>query len=174
MSFEVSKKKYDVWMADSNKQGKSIPTNPNSSGVASFKAAFEMVEAAKKEWLGHCFFDSKQTENYQLRRYFFDAKAAKRVYVGEDGKLTPITKAVYLYVNEPRLMDLEIVDTPGLNDPVPARAERTREMLKTTDVAFFLSQTGGSFFDNNDVELLVSQLPSEGRNQLLHINRVEV
>jgi len=61
------------------------------------------------------------------------------------------------------------VDTPGLNDPVPARTERTREMLKTTDVAFFLSQTGGSFFDNNDVELLVSQLPSEGINYFILI-----
>lgn len=83
-------------------------------------------------------------------------------YVGDRGKLTPVTKAVRLFVNDPRLENLEIVDTPGLNDPVPARTEKTREALKHTDVAFFLSQTGGSFLDSMDIELLASQLPSEG------------
>ncbi len=167
-NYRSIKVKYDVWMADSNKQGKSIPTNPNSSVVASFKAAFEMVETAKKNGLDIAsLIESKRKiinfEDTSLMRKQLNE------YVGEDGKLTPITKAVCLYVNEPRLMDLEIVDTPGLNDPVPARTERTREMLKTTDVAFFLSQTGGSFFDANDVNLLVSQLPSEGINYFVLI-----
>lgn len=166
--FRSIKEKYDVWMADSNKQGKSIPTNPNSSGVASFKAAFEMVEAAKKNGLDIASLIASKRKIINFEDISLMRKQLNE-YVGEDGKLTPITKAVYLYVNEPRLMDLEIVDTPGLNDPVPARTERTREMLKTTDVAFFLSQTGGSFFDNNDVELLVSQLPSEGINYFILI-----
>lgn len=162
------KEKYDIWVADSNKQGKPIPTNPNSAAVASYKAAFEMVEAAGVNCLDipSLIASKKQTirfDDLSLMREQLNE------YVGESGKLTPITKAVYLYVNEPRLLDLEIVDTPGLNDPVPARTERTREMLKTTDVAFFLSQTGGSFFDANDVELLVSQLPSEGINYFVLI-----
>jgi GTPase SAR1 family protein len=166
--FRSIKEKYDVWMADSNKQGKSIPTNPNSSGVASFKAASEMVEAAKKNGLDIASLIASKRKIINFEDISLMRKQLNE-YVGEDGKLTPITKEVYLYVNEPRLMDLEIVDTPGLNDPVPARTERTREMLKTTDVAFFLSQTGGSFFDNNDVELLVSQLPSEGINYFILI-----
>lgn len=162
------KEKYDAWMADSNKKGKPIPTNPNSAAVASYKAAFEMVEAAGVNCLD---IPALIASKHQTIR--FDDLSSMRdqldEYVGESGKLTPITKAVYLYVDEPRLLDLEIVDTPGLNDPVPARTERTREMLKTTDVAFFLSQTGGSFFDANDVELLVSQLPSEGINYFVLI-----
>jgi|BioPla2DNA2_1021312.scaffolds.fasta_scaffold05725_7 hypothetical protein len=155
------KEKYDIWVADRNKQGKPIPTNPNSASVASYKAAFEMVEAAGVNCLDipSLIASKKQTirfDDLSLMREQLDE------YVGDSGKLTPVTKAVYLYVNEPRLLDLEIVDTPGLNDPVPARTERTRETLKETDVAFFLSQTGASFFDQNDVNLLVSQLPSEG------------
>ena len=153
--------RYDTWLADKNKQGKSIPPNPNSANSASYKAAFEMVEAAQANALDiNAIIASKHKtiyfDNLSLMRAQLDE------YVGESGKLTPISKAVYLYVNEPRLADLEIIDTPGLNDPVPARTEKTREILKTTDVAFFLSQTGGSFFDANDVNLLVSQLPSEG------------
>lgn len=162
------KARYDVWLADKNKQGKSIPVSPNSANCASQKAAFEMVEGAKANALD---IDAIIAE--KCRTINFDDLSKMRAqldeYVGESGKLTPVTKAVNLYVNEPRLKDLEIVDTPGLNDPVPARTERTREMLKTTDVAFFLSQTGGSFFDNNDVNLLVSQLPSEGINYFILI-----
>lgn len=167
-NYRSIKEKYDIWMADSNKQGKSIPTNPNSSVVASYKAAFEMVETAKKNGLDIASLIASKRKCISFEDLTLMRKQLNE-YVGENGRLTPVTKAVYLYVNEPRLKDLEIVDTPGLNDPVPARTEKTREILKTTDVAFFLSQTGGSFFDNNDVELLVSQLPSEGINYFVLI-----
>ncbi len=160
--------RYDVWLADKNKQGKSIPPNPNLANSASYKAAFEMVEAAQANALDiNAIIASKR------KTIHFDDLSLMRAqlneYVGESGRLTSVSKAVYLYVNEPRLEDLEIVDTPGLNDPVPARTEKTREILKTTDVAFFLSQTGASFFDANDVNLLVSQLPSEGINYFVLI-----
>lgn len=166
--FRSIKEKYDVWMTDSNKQGKSIPTNPNSAGIASYKAAFEMVEAAKRNGLDIASLIASKRKIIN----FEDISSMREQldeYVGEKGKLTPVTKEVYLYVNEPRLMDLEIVDTPGLNDPVPARTERTREMLKTTDVAFFLIQPSSSFFDATDVYLLASQLPSEGINYFVLI-----
>ncbi|MFA7097183.1 MAG: dynamin family protein [Gammaproteobacteria bacterium] len=167
-NYRSIKEKYDIWMADSNKQGKSIPTNPNSSVVASYKAAFEMVETAKKNGLDIASLIASKRKCISFEDLTLMRKQLNE-YVGENGRLTPVTKAVYLYVNEPRLKDLEIVDTPGLNDPVPARTEKTREILKTTDVAFFLSQTGGSFFDANDVNLLVSQLPSEGINYFVLI-----
>ena len=122
-----------------------------------------MVQAAAKNGL-----DVNSYLGHKPKRLPFNNNSTMRdqldEYVGESGEYTPITKAVWLYINDPRLIDLEIVDTPGLNDPVPARTEKTREMLKTTDVAFFLSQTGGAFFDETDVCLLVSQLPSEGVN----------
>ncbi|MDD4309219.1 MAG: dynamin family protein [Candidatus Cloacimonetes bacterium] len=162
------KNKYDAWLAEANKQGKPIPVNPNSENYASSKAAFEMVDAARKNNL-----DISSIIASKRKTIAFDDLSRMRSqldeFVGESGKLTPISKAVYLYVNDPRLSDLEIVDTPGLNDPVPARTEKTREILKTTDVAFFLSQTGGAFFDANDVNLLVSQLPSDGINNFVLI-----
>lgn len=61
-------------------------------------------------------------------------------YVGEDGKYTPIVKAVTLYLNKEEFKGLSIVDTPGLNDPIASRTIRTKEFMEVCDVVFFLSR----------------------------------
>ena len=54
-------------------------------------------------------------------------------YVGADGKYIAITKAVTLYYPLEYLKGVEIVDTPGFNDPIVSREERTRQFLKQAD-----------------------------------------
>lgn len=87
-------------------------------------------------------------------------------YVGEDGKYTPIVKAVTLYLNKEEFKGLSIVDTPGLNDPIASRTIRTKEFMEVCDVVFFLSQSG-SFLDKSDWILLSSQLPQKGVKKLV-------
>lgn len=87
-------------------------------------------------------------------------------YVGEDGKLTPIVKAVILYLNKEEFKGLSIVDTPGLNDPIASRTLKTKEFMELCDVVFFLSQAG-SFLDKSDWILLSSQLPQKGVSKLV-------
>ena len=87
-------------------------------------------------------------------------------YVGEDGKFTPIVKAVTLYLNKEEFKGLSIVDTPGLNDPIASRTIRTKEFMEVCDVVFFLSQSG-SFLDKSDWILLSSQLPQKGVKKLV-------
>lgn len=89
-------------------------------------------------------------------------------FVGEDGKLTPLVKSVILYLNRQELQGVSIVDTPGLNDPVQSRTQRTREFLEVCDTIFFLSPAS-HFLNKGDVELLKTQLPQKGvaRIQLL-------
>lgn len=87
-------------------------------------------------------------------------------YVGEDGKFTPIVKAVTLYLNKEEFRGLSIVDTPGLNDPIASRTIRTKEFMEVCDVVFFLSQSG-SFLDKSDWTLLSSQLPQKGVKKLV-------
>lgn len=87
-------------------------------------------------------------------------------YVGEDGKFTPIVKAVTLYLNKEEFRGLSIVDTPGLNDPIASRTMRTKEFMEVCDVVFFLSQSG-SFLDKSDWILLSSQLPQKGVKKLV-------
>lgn len=89
-------------------------------------------------------------------------------YVGEDGKFTPIVKAVTLYLNKEEFKGLSIVDTPGLNDPIASRTIRTKEFMEVCDVVFFLSQSG-SFLDKSDWNLLSSQLPQKGVKKLVLI-----
>lgn len=87
-------------------------------------------------------------------------------YVGEDGKFTPIVKAVTLSLNKEEFKGLSIVDTPGLNDPIASRTIRTKEFMEVCDVVFFLSQSG-SFLDKSDWILLSSQLPQKGVKKLV-------
>lgn len=89
-------------------------------------------------------------------------------YVGENGRYTALVKAVTLYLDNERLKEISIVDTPGLNDPIVSRTIRTKEFIEVCDVVFFLSQSG-SFLDKSDWTLLSSQLPQKGAKQLVLI-----
>lgn len=74
-------------------------------------------------------------------------------YVGENGKFMPFTKSITLRLDSEFLKDVQIIDTPGLNDPVPSRSARTLEFLDKCDAALVLSPAG-QFLTETDVELL--------------------
>lgn len=71
-----------------------------------------------------------------------DLAAALHDYVGSHGRFTAITKRSVLYVDDLRLKGLEIIDTPGFNDPVVSRGQITRSFLGQADVIFLLSNIG--------------------------------
>lgn len=87
-------------------------------------------------------------------------------YVGENGEYTPVVRSVVIYMNREEFKDISIVDTPGLNDPIPSRTQRTKEFIEVCDVVFFLSRAG-SFLDMNDWELLCKQLPQKGVKKMV-------
>ena len=60
-------------------------------------------------------------------------------YVGESGKLTALVKYVTLKINNPQMKEISIVDTPGLNDPIASRTDKTKQFMEVCDVVFFLS-----------------------------------
>lgn len=82
-------------------------------------------------------------------------------YVGAEGKYTPFVKYIELGMNEPMLKDLEIIDTPGLNDPIVSRSIVTKRFLKNCDTAFLMSFCG-QFMSAQDVTFLLKALPQEG------------
>ncbi|EJC54755.1 ATP/GTP-binding protein [Helicobacter pylori Hp P-62] len=73
-------------------------------------------------------------------------------FVGADGKYMPYTKAVRISLNNPNLKDLEVIDTPGVNDPIVSREERTKALLKDCDVVFIVSPSG-QFLTDSDMSL---------------------
>ena len=87
-------------------------------------------------------------------------------YVGSTGKFTPLVKMTTLYINDERIKDYIIVDTPGTNDPIISRGQKTKEFLGKCDYIVFLSYSS-QFLDNNDNIYIKEQLPSEGIRDIL-------
>ncbi len=73
-------------------------------------------------------------------------------FVGANGKFMPHTKAVQISLNNPNLKDLEVIDTPGVNDPIASREERTKALLKDCDVVFIVSPSN-QFLTDSDMSL---------------------
>jgi hypothetical protein len=90
-------------------------------------------------------------------------------FVGADGKYTPFTKSVTLSMPNENLKDIQIIDTPGINDPVVSREERTRELLKNCDVVFIVSPAG-QFLSNEDLDLMDRIYSKEGIKHLYIIS----
>ncbi len=82
-------------------------------------------------------------------------------FVGKEGKFMPYTKAVQISLNNPNLKDLEIIDTPGVNDPIVSREERTKALLKECDVVFVISPSN-QFLTGSDMDLFDRVSKKEG------------
>lgn len=132
-----------------------------------YTSAREIVEMVRRNGIEPRQYLEKGFERIKFETYE-DLIEHLNDYVGEDGKFTPIVKAVTLYLNKEEFRGLSIVDTPGLNDPIASRTIRTKEFMEVCDVVFFLSQSG-SFLDKSDWILLSSQLPQKGVKKLVLI-----
>ncbi|WRF53210.1 dynamin family protein [Helicobacter pylori] len=82
-------------------------------------------------------------------------------FVGKEGKFMPYTKAVQISLNNPNLKDLEIIDTPGVNDPIVSREARTKALLKECDVVFVIIPSG-NFLTDSDMDLFDRVSNKEG------------
>ncbi|GAA6970416.1 hypothetical protein AOH369_13190 [Helicobacter pylori] len=82
-------------------------------------------------------------------------------FVGKEGKFMPYTKAVQISLNNPNLKDLEIIDTPGVNDPIVSREARTKALLKECDVVFVISPSN-QFLTGSDMDLFDRVSKKEG------------
>lgn len=89
-------------------------------------------------------------------------------FVGADGKYMPYTKAVQISLNNPNLKDLEVIDTPGVNDPIASREERTKALLKDCDVVFIISPSG-QFLTDSDMDLFDRVSNKEGLQEIYFV-----
>ncbi len=89
-------------------------------------------------------------------------------FVGADGKYMPYTKAVQISLNNPNLKDLEVIDTPGVNDPIASREERTKALLKDCDVVFIVSLSG-QFLTDSDMDLFDRVSHKEGLQEIYFV-----
>ncbi|WP_187837218.1 dynamin family protein [Helicobacter pylori] len=89
-------------------------------------------------------------------------------FVGANGKFMPCTKAVQISLNNPNLKDLEVIDTPGVNDPIVSREERTKALLKDCDVVFIISPSG-QFLTDSDMDLFDRVSHKEGLQEIYFV-----
>ena len=95
-------------------------------------------------------------------------------YVGADGKYVSITKSVKIYYPKEYLKGVEIVDTPGFNDPIVSREERTKEFLKKADVVLMMIYAGRPF-DATDRDIIFKNVSQCGIGKvLIGINKYDI
>lgn len=86
-------------------------------------------------------------------------------FVGANGKYMPFTKSVTLTINQESLKNIQIIDTPGVNDPVTSREDRTKDLLKDCDVVLIVSPSG-QFLSSEDLDLMDRITSKEGIREL--------
>ncbi|WQU69017.1 dynamin family protein [Helicobacter pylori] len=89
-------------------------------------------------------------------------------FVGANGKYMPYTKAVQISLNNPNLKDLEVIDTPGVNDPIASREEHTKALLKDCDVVFIISPSN-QFLTDSDMDLFDRVSNKEGLQEIYFV-----
>ena len=133
-------------------------------GGSFVQASHELVEMAKERGLqvGQ-HLDTTAVETVPVS----DMNDKLTSLVGADGKLTPLVKSVAIRCAE-GFPDLDIVDTPGINDPIGSRSRRAEKMLVDCDAVLLLSYAG-QFMDDVDVKFFERKLPEEGISNRLII-----
>lgn len=82
-------------------------------------------------------------------------------YVSANGKFTPLVNYIELKINNDLLKEIEVVDTPGLDDPIRSRVEKTKDFLNVCDVVFLVSNVS-QFITAKDVNLVVNNFFKKG------------
>ena len=86
-------------------------------------------------------------------------------YVGSSGRYMPYTRELVLGMPLESLKGIEVLDTPGLNDPVKSREQRTYERLKECSAAFIVSPSG-QFMSEQDFDLADRLSAREGTQEI--------
>ena len=120
------------------------------------EASHELVEMAQKRRIAIIDHPDTDTRSSAID----DLNGQLRSLVGADGELTPLVKSVTIRCGQ-GIPNLDIVDTPGLNDPIRSRVRATQRLLAKCDAVLLLSYAG-QFMGGADGELLRNTLPAEG------------
>ena len=80
-------------------------------------------------------------------------KESLKDYISENGKYINIVKFVSIYLNYEPIRYIEIIDTPGINDPIVSRSIKTQMFVESCDILFLLSRAS-QFLEISDISLL--------------------
>lgn len=161
-TFEDNAKYYDQQVQNQKLQDPSL-TDEEAAKLANIDSRI----CAAKELVANCSRSARaniqETSKVDTKDFagITDLQDILEDYVGANGNYTSIVKCLTIKMHDERLKDIEIVDTPGVNDPVLSREQRTREFLRGCHGVFFLSYSG-RFFDSTDVNFLTERIGDQG------------
>ena len=164
-TFEGKAKQYDDFLQE---QKGMLPEGHNFSDeeIARMANISEDLTSAK-ELVSRCSGTARskiKAQSFVETKTFSDISDLQDIladYVGAEGRYTSVVKSLTIKLNDERLKNLRIVDTPGVNDPIQSREFRTREFLRECHGVFLLSYAG-RFFDSTDVNFLSGRIGSQG------------
>jgi GTPase Era involved in 16S rRNA processing len=155
----------DEWAEQKQQAARSLDDVANSLDESKVKAAKELVSKASK--LGsslESLLGTIQEDNFENLIE----------YVGAEGRYVSITKSVKIYYPKEYLKGVEIVDTPGFNDPIVSREERTKDFLKKADVVLMMLYAGRPF-DATDRDIIFKNVRQCGIGKVLvGINKYDI
>ncbi len=155
----------DEWAEQQMQAKRDLSEISNELEISKVKAAKELV--TKSYLLG------EDVANY-LDRTKEDTFENLIEYVGAEGKYVSITKSVTIYYPKEYLKGVEIVDTPGFNDPIVSREERTKDFLKKADVVLLMLYAGRPF-DATDRTILFQNVRSCGIGKVIvGVNKYDI
>lgn len=128
------------------------------------KVAKELVEMVSTAQINVQEVLEQQTKRIESS-FIDDLVNTLNQYTGNNGQYTALVKMTRLYLPNDELKGFDIIDTPGMNDPVISRTQKTKEEMARCDVVFFLSRAS-QFLDQSDIHLLTDQLPQGGVERL--------
>ena len=128
------------------------------------KVAQELVEMVSTAQINVQEVLEQQTKRIESS-FIDDLVNTLNQYTGNNGQYTALVKMTRLYLPNDELKGFDIIDTPGMNDPVISRTQKTKEEMARCDVVFFLSRAS-QFLDQSDIHLLTDQLPQGGVERL--------
>ena len=164
-TFEGKAKQYDDFLQE---QKGMLPEGHNLSDeeIARMANISEDLTSAK-ELVSSCSGTARskiKAQSFVETKTFSDISDLQDIladYVGAEGRYTSVVKSLTIKLNDERLKNLRIVDTPGVNDPIQSREFRTREFLRECHGVFLLSYAG-RFFDSTDANFLSGRIGSQG------------
>ena len=133
-----------------------------------FRACKEVMDLAKK--------NNIDVDNYLGKEELIKSNGEDETeylkllnqYVGAEGKYTAIVKYTEIQLKNKLLEGIEVIDTPGLNDPILSRGRTTEKFLIECDAVFLLGYCG-QFLGDDDMSFIISSLPNEGINKAVLI-----
>jgi GTPase Era involved in 16S rRNA processing len=154
---QSKKRDHGEGKADSNRRGS------DESGVEMFSGPPTPIEKGALEVVRKAPPNIKELINSQK---LLQAESTRGLlgqleqYAGARGRYTSLVKQIDIYMPVENLRNIDVVDTPGINDPIVSRSQLTRRYIGQCDVILILS-FAGSFLDQTDLDLIVRTLPSE-------------